>query len=296
MKVPREMGLLLALVLLGGALAVARPEFLTTANLVNLLRQSSINGLLAVGATFVLLTGGVDLSLGSVVALAGVLAALAGPGWAVFAGLAAGAACGLVNGWLVSAARIAPFIVTLGMMTAARGLALVASGGRPVSRVAPELQWLGSGAAPAVLLVGVAGLAWVLLAHTKAGRYLYAVGGNEAAARASGLPVGGVKRLAYTLCGTLAGLGGLVLAGRITTGQPNAGTGYELDAIAAVVMGGTSLQGGSGGIAGTLAGVLLLAVLNNGMDLLNVSAYYQQIAKGVIIVGAIGLDLSRKKS
>jgi len=296
MKLPRELGLLLALVVLGGVLAAARPEFLSAANLLNLLRQCSINGLLAVGATFVLLTGGVDLSLGSVVALAGVLAALAGPGWAIFAGLAAGGACGLLNGWLVSAARIAPFIVTLGMMTAARGLALVASGGRPVSRVAPELQWLGSGGAPIALLLAVSALAYVLLAHTKSGRYLYAVGGNEAAARASGLAVGRVKRLAYTLCGALAGLAGLVLAGRITTGQPNAGAGYELDAIAAVVMGGTSLQGGSGGIAGTLAGVLLLAVLNNGMDLLNVSAYYQQIAKGVIIVGAIGLDLSRKKS
>jgi inositol transport system permease protein len=286
---------------------VARPAFLTLPNLVNLARQISINGILAVGVTFVLLTGGVDLSLGSVVALAGVIAAycaqppLASPLGPVLAAVAAGAACGALNGLIVTKGRVAPFIVTLGMMTVARGLALVVSGGRPVSGLEARFTALGAGdiggvPIPVVVLGGVALAAGVFLNRFKLGRYVYAVGGNERAAHASGIPVEGVKMLAYIVSAAAAGLAGAVLAARITTGQPNAGVGYELDAIAAVVIGGTSLAGGVGGIGGTLAGALLMGVINNGLDLVNVPSYYQQIAKGAIIVGAVVLDRGKEKS
>jgi inositol transport system permease protein len=297
-----RLGLLLALIVIGAALAVAKPVFLTVPNLINVVRQIAINGILAVGVTYVLLTGGVDLSLGSLVALAGVVAAsFAHPGeYPVFVpvllGVLAGTACGAVNGMVVTKGRVAPFIVTLGMMTIARGLALVLSGGKPVSNLSAEFKWIGDGLVPILVLLVVAGASWVFLANLKLGRYLYAVGGNENAARASGINVDAVKLFAYTVCGALAGLAGVVLAARITTGQPNAGAGYELDAIAAVVIGGTSLSGGVGGVGGTILGALLMGVINNGLDLLNVSSYYQAIVKGIIIVGAVWLDRRKEKS
>ncbi len=283
------------------ALSLATPKFLTTDNLITVVRQITINGILAVGATYVLLTGGVDLSLGSVVALSGVVAAsFAHPGAfplivPLAMGVLAGACCGFANGLVVTRGGVAPFIVTLGMMTVARGLALVLSGGRPVSNLRPEFNVLGSGEClglplPVWILALIAVGAFVHLRHTHTGRGFYAVGGNELAARASGLRVDALKTYAYTICGTLAGLAGVVLAARVTTGQPNAGVAYELDAIAAVVIGGTSLSGGVGGVGGTLLGALLIGILNNGLDLLNVSSYYQQIVKGLIIIGAVWLD------
>jgi len=300
-----QLSLALALAALGAALALATPNFLTVPNLVNLVRQISINGILAVGVTLVLLTGGVDLSLGSLVALSGVAAAhfAQTPGavaWPVVAGIGAGALCGAASAAVISYGRVAPFVVTLGMMTAARGMALVLSGGRPVSNLNPEFTRLGSGdvagvPAPVLALAAVAVLCHVILRHLRLGRYIYAVGGNEAAARTSGVDVRRVKLFAYTLCGALAGLAGVVLAARITTGQPNAGVGYELDAIAAAVIGGASLAGGAGGVGGTILGALLMGVINNGLDLLNVSSYYQQIVKGVIIVGAVLLDRGKEK-
>ncbi len=293
-------GLVLALGLVCVGLAVVKPTFFSAANLLTILRQISINGLLAVGVTVVLLTGGVDLSLGSVVALSGVIAAsLAQPedgpvGLAVVAGVGVGLACGLINGGVVARGGVAPFIATLGMMTAARGLALVWSGGRPVSNLVPQFTALGGDLAgmpvPTLCLAAAAAGVWLLLQRTRWGRHLYAVGSSEAAARAAGVHVERIKLLAYGLCGALAGLAGVVLAARITTGQPNAGVAYELDAIAAVVIGGTSLSGGVGGVGGTLLGVLLLGVINSSLDQLNVSAYYQQIIKGAIIVGAVWLD------
>jgi inositol transport system permease protein len=261
--------------------------------------------MLAVGVTFVLLTAGVDLSLGSVVALAGVLAAhFSHPGdhplmVPVSVGILAGVCCGAINGTVVTLGRVAPFIATLGMMTVARGLALVASDGRPVSNMSPAMKSLagdiGVMPIPAVILAVVAFGAWWVLTFTRIGRHIYAVGGNEQAARAAGIHVGRVKMFAYTACGALTGLAGVVLASRITTGQPNAGVAYELDAIAAVVIGGTSLSGGIGTIGGTLLGALLMGVIGNGLDLLNVSAYYQQIVKGLIIVGAVWLDRKHSK-
>ncbi len=293
-------GLVLALVVICAALSILKPQFFTVDNLLNVARQISLNGILAVGVTYVLLTGGVDLSLGSVVALAGVVAAsFAHPGdWPVVvpiaAGIITGALCGGVNGVVITRGRVAPFIVTLGMMTIARGLALVISKGKPVSNLSESFLTLGgdlgSVPIPVLILLGVAGVSWVLLTKLRLGRYIYAVGGNEQAALAAGLNIGGIKSFAYVVSGGLAGLAGVVLASRITTGQPNAGVAYELDAIAAAVIGGTSLSGGVGRVGGTLAGALLIGVINNGLDLLNVSSYYQQIIKGVIIVGAVWLD------
>lgn len=295
-----RLGIVVALLVLAAVLAVLKPHFLSAANLMNVVRQVSINGVLAVGVTAVLLTGGVDLSLGSVVAVAGVAAAhLAHPGGyplavPIMAGILAGAACGAVNGAVVTRCGVPSFIATLGMMTAARGLALVLSDGRPVSNMSPALTRLAGDVAgvpvPALILLAVAAaVAWALK-NLRWGRYLYAVGGNAQAARAAGIRVRGVAFLAYALCGALAGLAGVMLAARITTGQPNAGVGYELDAIAAVVIGGTRLSGGVGGVGGTLLGVLLMGVIGNGLDLLNVPSYYQQIVKGLIIVGAVWFD------
>lgn len=300
-----RLGPVAGFILITVVLAVLRPHFLSAANLITVARQISLNGILAVGVTHVLLTGGVDLSLGSVVALSGVIAAgLAHPGdWPLIvpigAGIVSGAVCGLFNGVIVARGRVAPFIVTLGMMTIARGLALVISRGRPVSNLSDGFTSLGGDLygvpIPVLVLLVMAIGSWVLLANTRAGRHIYAVGGNESAAWAAGINVPGIKVFAYTLCGAMAGLAGVVLAARITTGQPNAGVAYELDAIAAAVIGGTSLSGGTGGIGGTMLGALLMGVINNGLDLLNVSSYYQQIVKGVIIVGAVWLDRRQRR-
>ncbi len=302
----RRYGLIMALVLVCVALAIARPNVLSTRYLLTLLRQISINGILALGVTFVLLTGGVDLSLGSMVALTGVAAAcFAHPGGhillvPVFVGILIGTSCGGVNGLFVTKARVAPFIATLGMMTVARGLAHVISGGRPISRLSPEFTNIGSGdilgiPIPIVTLIALTALSAIILQRTRVGRHIYATGGNEKAARASGINVHGIKIFAYALCGAFAGVAGVIQAARITTGQPNTGIMYELDAIAAVVIGGTSLSGGVGGVGGTILGALLMGVISSGLDLLNVSPYYQQIVKGVIIVGAVWLDRRGKK-
>lgn len=295
-----RLAIVLVLIVVSTILAILKPHFLATANLVNVVRQISINGILAVGVTFVLLTGGVDLSLGSLVALTGVVAAhCAHPGdfpliVPIAAGILTGAGCGAVNGVVVTRGRVPPFIATLGMMTVARGSALVLSGGRPVSNMSPDMMRLagdlwGIPVPTLTLIVVSVGASWMLW-NTRLGRHIFAVGGNENAARAAGINVPRVKLFAYTICGGLAGLAGVVLAARITTGQPNAGMAYELDAIAAVVIGGTSLSGGVGGIGGTILGALLMGVIGNGLDLLNVSSYYQQIVKGLIIVGAVWLD------
>lgn len=299
-------GLVLALVVLCGGLAILSPKFLTWQNIIIVLRQISINGVLAVGVTFVLLTGGVDLSLGSLVALTGVVAAsFAHPDQGpvvipIAMGVAAGGLCGLLNGFVVTFGRVAPFITTLGMMTAARGLALLLSGGKPVSNLTQQFTWIGRESLLGIpLLVVVFALvataAYVFLGQTRPGRHIYAVGGNEKAALASGIHVTRVKLAAYGLCGACAGLAGVLLAARLTTGQPNAGVAYELDAIAAAVIGGTSLSGGVGTIGGTVVGALLMGVIGNGLDLLNVPAYYQQVIKGVIIVGAVWLDKRQRR-
>jgi ribose/xylose/arabinose/galactoside ABC-type transport system permease subunit len=299
----KSWGLVIALLVISAALSFAHPGFLTVPNLLNVARQISINGILAVGVTLVLLTGGVDLSLGSVVALAGVVAAsMAHPDEypvlvPILLGVATGALCGAANGVMVTRGLIPSFIATLGMMTAARGLALVVSNGRPVSNLSDSFTRLGGDIGivpiPAIILAVIALVTFLILKHFRLGRHLYAVGGNAEAARASGIHVGAIRMIAYTACGAMAGVAGVVLAARITTGQPNAGAGYELDAIAAVVIGGTSLSGGVGSVGGTILGALLVGVINNGLDLMNVSSYYQAIVKGAIIIGAVWLDRNR---
>jgi len=302
----RRYGLVAVMLVFCVVIAVVEPSFLSARSGVILARQISINAILAVGVTFVLLTGGVDLSLGSVVALTGVVAAhCAHPGQfpvivPIGAGVLAGMLCGGANGLMVAWGRVAPFVVTLGMMATARGLAYVLSGGKPVSNLNSGFTWLGSGdvlgmPVPVIILVLMALGAHVSLRYTRSGRHLYATGGNERAAVASGIRVRRVKVGAYIVCGGMAGVAGVLLAARVTTGQPSAGVAYELDAIAAAVIGGTSLSGGIGGVGGTLLGALLIGILSSGLDTLNVSSYYQQIIKGLIIVGAVWLDQTQRQ-
>ncbi|HEY3997613.1 MAG TPA: substrate-binding domain-containing protein, partial [Candidatus Xenobia bacterium] len=274
------------------------PAFLTGSNLLNVLLQSSLNGVLAVGMTLVILTGGIDLSVGSVLAASGVVVGLilqagASPVVAVLGGLAAGIGCGLANGLLITRADLPPFIVTLGMMSAARGLALVWSGDRPISGFDEAFRLIASGPGLIGINIVVYGIAFVLLTRTALGRYVYAVGGNEQAAWLSGVPTRFVKIFVYGVAGALSAVAAVMLDARLNSAQPIAGVNYELDAIAAVVIGGTSLSGGEGSVVGTLIGVLIMSVLRNGLNLLSVSADMQQVIIGVVIVVAVLVDRLR---
>ncbi|MFO7322408.1 MAG: ribose ABC transporter permease [Chloroflexota bacterium] len=294
-------GLLLSLLLLCVALALASDRFLTADNIVNILRQSAINGIIAVGMMLVILTRGIDLSVGSVLALSTVIAAdlLRNSGLppfqAVLVALVAGSALGLINGALVAYVNIPPFIATLGMMTFARGAALFYTQGQPVTglgALGEGLRMLGSadlfGIPMPIIVAGVVFvLGYLLLNHTVLGRQIFALGDNEDAAYLSGLPVKQLKLFVYTAAGFLSALAGIILIGRLNSAQPTAGQGFEFDAIAAVVVGGTSFDGGEGTIWGTLIGVLIIGIMNNGLNLLDVSAFYQDIAKGVVIALAL---------
>jgi inositol transport system permease protein len=303
----RQYGLVIVFGLICLIISLITPQFLTVSNWTIIVTQVSINALLAFGVTFVIITGGIDLSLGSIVAVAGVTSAmLAHPDSnsvliPISMGLLAGLLMGAFNGFIITKSKIAPFIVTLGTMTIGRGLALILSDGRPVSNLSDSFNYLGSGTVlgiPVLILIFIVvfALCSIILSKTILGRYIYAVGGNEQAARASGINIDRVKLSVYSISGLLAGLAGILLASRITTGQPNAGAGFELDAIAAVVIGGTSTTGGRGSMTGTLVGVLLIGVINNGLDLLNVTSYYQQVVMGIIIIGAVVLDSLNQKS
>ena len=294
-------GIFVSFIVTCALLSFATPQFLSVANWTIIITQVSINALLAFGVTFVIITGGIDLSVGSIVAVTGVVAAsLAQNGdypvfVAIAGGLVAGLAFGVLNGFLVTKSKVAPFIVTLGTMTIGRGLALILSKGRPVSNLSDSFNFIGGGKVlgipvPIIILIIMFILCSVTLRKTIFGRYIYAIGGNEQAAWASGISVNKVKLTAYAIGGTLAGLAGILLTSRISTGQPNSGMGFELDAIAAVVIGGTSTTGGRGTMIGTLIGVLLIGVINNGLDLMNVTSYYQQVIMGIIIIGAVLMD------
>jgi ribose/xylose/arabinose/galactoside ABC-type transport system permease subunit len=301
----RELGALAGLLLLGAALWAATPHFATVDNLLNVAEQTAIVGVLAAGMTFVILTGGIDLSVGSVVALAGVVLGLALRAGApvpaaVAAALLAGAACGAANGALVTLGGLPPFIVTLGMMSVARGGALLLTDGRPVSGFPAGLRALATARplgvpAPALVMLALFAAAHLVLARTTFGRYVYAVGGNEEAARVSGVRVRAHKAAVYVVSGALAAACAVLLTARLDSAQPIAGMAYELDAIAAVVIGGTSLLGGAGTVLGTLAGALTMGVLRNGLNLLGVSAYLQQVAIGVVIVAAVLVDLALRR-
>lgn len=290
-------------------LSLATDVFLTPANITNVLRQISINAILALGVTFVILTGGIDLSLGSIVAFSGVISTSivlhGGPNFVflgLLGGVLVGAGCGFISGAVVSIFKAPAFVVTLGMMTVLRGFALMFTDGRPVVGFDRGFLVFGQGFVsfvpmPVAIALVVFLICLFVLAMTKFGRHIYAVGGNPEAARVSGINVKSVKTLAFTISGACAGLGGVILASRINVGQPAAGAGNELDAIAAVVIGGTSLTGGLGGVVGTIVGALIIGVINNGMNLMEVSSYWQQVIKGLIIVIAVIIDIlaNRKK-
>ena len=298
-------GIYFAFLLLTGILSIISPPFLTPSNIINILRQISVNGIIAVGMTFIIITAGIDLSVGSIVALTAVIAtSFAHPGEyplivPIALGILAGLVCGAINGVLIAKKKLAPFIVTLGMMTAARGAALVYTNGRPVISLSDSYNQIGGGyflgiPLPVIIFLIVILSGVFILHYTRFGRYVYAVGGNELAAKVSGINPDRILIAVYAITGALAGLAGIVLSSRVMSASPAIGQGYELDAIAAVVIGGTSLSGGVGTIAGTIAGALIIGVMNNGLDMLNVSSYWQAIIKGLIIVLAVLLDKKSK--
>ncbi|MDQ5068556.1 ribose ABC transporter permease [Klebsiella pneumoniae] len=297
---------LIALLVLIAVVSTMSPNFFTVNNLFNILQQTSVNAIMAVGMTLVILTSGIDLSVGSLLALTGAVAASivgieVNALVAVAAALALGAAIGAVTGVIVARGRVQAFIATLVMMLLLRGVTMVYTNGSPIntgfSDNADLFGWFGIGRplgipTPVWIMAIVFLAAWYMLHHTRLGRYIYALGGNEAATRLSGISVNKVKIIVYALCGMLASLAGIIEVARLSSAQPTAGTGtgYELDAIAAVVLGGTSLAGGKGRIVGTLIGALILGFLNNGLNLLGVSSYYQMIVKAVVILLAVLVD------
>jgi ribose transport system permease protein len=290
-------GLLLSFLLLCLALTLVSDRFLTADNLLNILRQSAINGIIAVGMMLVILTRGIDLSVGSMLALATIMTASqlqqgVAPLPALIFCIVVGGALGLLNGLLVSVLRIPPFIATLGMMTFARGLALVYSAGQPITGLGDGFRFIGTGfLGPLPMPVVIAALifigGYVLLNHTPLGRHIFGLGDNERAARLSGLPTRRLTTLVYVASGALSALAGAILIARLNSAQPTAGQGFEFDAIAAVVVGGTSFEGGEGTVLGTLIGVLIIGVLNNGLNLMNVPSFYQGVVQGAVIALAL---------
>ncbi|MDF2183926.1 ribose ABC transporter permease [Grimontia hollisae] len=299
---------LIALLFLIVVVSFLNPNFFTVDNILNILRQTSINAIIAVGMTLVILTAGIDLSVGSVLALCGAFAAtliaMEVPVLvAVPTALFAGAALGAISGIIIAKGKVQAFIATLVTMTLLRGVTMVYTEGRPISTgftdTADAFAWFGTGYAlgipvPVWMMMVVFAAVWYLLNHTRFGRYIYAVGGNESATRLSGIDVDKVKIGAYAICGLLAALAGIIVTSRLSSAQPTAGMGYELDAIAAVVLGGTSLMGGKGHIMGTLIGALIIGFLNNALNLLDVSSYYQMIAKATVILAAVMVDNKNK--
>ncbi|MFC5370479.1 ABC transporter permease [Arcanobacterium bovis] len=300
-----ENGALVGLVVLCIALFIATPNFLTTQNLLNVGIQSATTAILAFGMTFVIVTAGIDLAVGSIAALGAMVSAymftnIGLPGFVtLLIGLLVGLLAGVISGIGVAYGKLPAFIATLAMMSVARGLTLVLSDGRPIP-TAPEVNFLGSYIGPVpvpVIMLAVAGVVcWFILSRTVLGRSMYAVGGNLEAARLSGLPVKRTLVSVYALSGLFAGFAGLLIAGRLSSAQPGAATGYEMDAIAAVVIGGASLAGGSGKASGTLVGALLLAVIRNGLNILNVNSFWQQVVIGCVIAVAVGIDVLRRKN
>jgi ribose transport system permease protein len=292
-------------VVLSGVLWAMTPHFLTVPNLLNVAQQTSINAIIAIGMTFVIISGGIDLSVGSIVALSGVtLGAALQNGvalpLALTLGLATGVVCGLLNGALVSWGRLPPFIVTLGMMSIARGAALVATEGRPISGFDPLFRSVATGQlggipSPIFATIGMYLVAHIVLTRTTFGRYVYAIGGNEEATRLSGVSVRLHKTMIYAVSGLASAVAALILTARLNSAQPIAGMMYELDAIAATVIGGTSLMGGEGSLSGTLIGALIMGVLRNGLNLLGVSSFLQQIVIGAVIIFAVLIDTVLKR-
>jgi ribose transport system permease protein len=302
----RQVGTFLGLAGLSFVLWFLSPHFLTVSNLLNVAQQTAINAIIAVGMTFVIITAGIDLSVGSILALSGVVLGSALQGGvplpaALLAALGVGLGCGVVNGLLITMGGLPPFISTLGMMSVARGAALMFTQGRPVSGFSENFRFLATGEilqipSPIIVMLAVYLLAHFALTRSKLGRYAYAIGGNEQAALLSGVNTRFYKTTVYGLSGMLSGLAAIILTARLNSAQPIAGMMYELDAIAAAVIGGTSLMGGEGTVVGTLIGALIMGVLRNGLNLLGVSSFLQQIVIGSVIIIAVLLDMVLKKN
>ncbi|WML36349.1 ribose ABC transporter permease [Clostridium sp. OS1-26] len=295
---------LIGLIILCVVISIITPRFLTVTNVLNVFTQVSVNAIIAVGMCFVILTGGIDLSVGSTLAITGAVAATlvksnANTFLTIIVVLIIGALIGLFNGILVSKGKIQAFIVTLATMTVFRGVTYVYTKGTPISGLSSDFTVIGNGKLagiplPVILILLVVLSAWYVLNQTRYGRYVYAVGGNEDSARLSGINTDKIKALVYVICGVTAALSGIVVTSRIGSASPNAGSGFELDAIAAVVLGGTSLSGGEGSVIGTIIGAMIIGVLNNGLNLMNVSPFYQLIVKGLVIILAVILDKKNK--
>ena len=285
-------------------LSIASPNFLTSTNLSSVVRQTAVINIIALGMTVIIISGGIDLSVGSILALAGLLGAMAMEKYGIAAGIAAGMAvglaCGFSNGLMINSLRISPFIVTLGTMGIFRGLALIISKGLPVHDIPPSFSYLGEGT-----LLGVPFVLWILLLcavithtmleHTRHGRYAFSIGSNPDAAFYAGVPVKFHTTIVYAVAGMLTGLSGMIEVSRLMTGQPTGGQGYELTAIAAVVIGGGSLRGGEGSVLGTLVGAFIMGLLANGSDLLGTNPYWQQVIIGGVIILAVAFDELRKR-
>ncbi|MEG1108943.1 MAG: ABC transporter permease [Oscillospiraceae bacterium] len=302
----RDFAMLIILVVIVGVLCILSPAFASFDNFINIFKQTAINGILATGMAFVILTGGFDLSVGSIVGLSGVVAALLAQGdYPVFVPILAaagiGAFAGLFNGTLVAYLGIPAFVVTLGTQSAIRGLAYVVSGGRPVFGVSKAFENIAGGKLFGVVpylviyLLVIVLIMGFILSKTVYGRRLYAVGGNDEAAKVSGINVRAMKMSTFAIAGLLAGIAGMLLTSRSISGAPQTGEGYELDAIAAVVIGGFSLNGGSGKWYGIIIGALILSVIGNGLDILGVKSFYQLIIKGAIVILAVYLDVRGRK-
>ena len=302
----RKSSTLIILVIIVALFAIGSPAFLTVNNLLTVALQSSIIALVAIGMTFTIITGGIDLSVGSVAALCGALGAIFAaklhlgtyPG--ILLALIVGALLGAISGLMIVRGRIPPFVATLAMMAVARGLTLVFTEGRPVAGLDAQFTFWGAGEIggvplPVIVVGVIAVIMYLVLTQTTFGLHLYAVGGGEETARLAGVPSARVKFFAYVLSAMLAALAGVLLAARLWSAQPNAGVGLELDAIAAAVLGGTSLAGGIGGIGGTVAGALIIGVLSNGLNLLEVPSYNQQVIKGLVFIFAVVLDYLVKR-
>ena len=287
---------LIALALLVVVVSILSPSFLTTKNIFNVLRQTSVNAIIAAGMTFVILTGGIDLSVGSILAISGAVCAS-------IVALAIGAVVGFLNGFIISKGKLQPFIATLATMTVFRGLTLVFTDGKPITLGSGDLAVafgkIGGGSifgipTPAIIMIVVFLVCGYVLNNTTMGRHTYALGSNEDAAKLSGLNTDKIKIAVYTISGILAAVAGIIITSRLFSAQPTAGNSYELDAIAAVVLGGTSLTGGKGKISKTIVGALIMGVLSNALNLLDVSSYYQMMVKGVVILIAVLLDRKNK--
>lgn len=299
---------LIGLIVFSVIVAFINSRFMTTSNILNILRQTSINAIIATGMTFVILTGGIDLSVGSILGFSGAVAAMMLASGvdsiiAIPVALIVGLVVGALNGVLISKGKLQPFIVTLATMTMLRGATLVFTDGKPIGTGfeanSKLFAWFGNGyvlgiPVPIIVIIVTFLVALFVLTQTKIGRYVYALGGNEEATKLSGISTDKVKIFVYAISGMMAALAGIIITSRLSSAQPTAGSGYELDAIAAVVLGGTSLAGGTGTIVGTMIGALIIGVLNNALNLMDVSSYFQMLAKGSVILLAVLLDRKNK--